>query len=881
MRADAGVLLLSRDGQIVWANTAATILLGFSREELCRTTRAALGFPAAESSEAAEPARVVLTAGDGETAGYARLRCKSDRAITVRWKASALPESAAGRNVLLSFSEKAAVAPKPTATTGYRDVFEHAVEGFFRTSIDGQYLEANPALARMYGYGSPAELVKALRDLDTQLYVQPSRRTEFVRLMHEQGFVADFESEIYRADGSIIWIAEFGRVVRTDDGRPLYFEGSVIDITKRKRAEAARRKSEEKYRHLVEMTSVVPWEADFETGRFTYVGPQAVDFLGYPVEEWLEPGFWERIVHDDDRIWVTIVRAEGIEKRQKFECEYRLRRADGQLAWTREIVSVLPGEDGRPALGGFMLDVSYRRESEESLRESRHFIEQIAAASPTISYLYDPVRRQSIYVNGRVPDILGYTKEALSEMRPLFFLSLAHPDEVQAHEEHFDRMVVTAQNEVVEREFRLRNAVGGWVWLHSRECVFKQDATAEKLRIVGTIQDITLHRYTMDELEGNERLFRRLAETTGAVPFDFDRATGRFTYVGPQATSMFEYPLRNWYSADFWASFVHAEDLEAGTRFTRDDPSRADTDFQTEFRVHTGDERTIWVRQIVHRAAEADDRQHVRGFLFDVTEDKQAEEERERSRIQLRELAARGQQIREEERMSISREIHDELGQALTLFKLDLAWLATRVAKTVPEEAGEALNEKIRSMEEAVNSTLQIIRRILTNLRPPLLDELGLREAIEWQMEEFSKRVGIRYEVDATPVTSLPIASATAVFRIFQEILTNAARHAKASRIKVHLRESASDLLMRVEDNGVGISEDALRATSKFGLLGMRERAWSLGGEVDIHGAPGKGTTVTLRIPLRAKPAQKIAPASETLRVREMRKPDQRPGSSR
>ncbi|MEA3213469.1 MAG: hypothetical protein QOE70_6526 [Chthoniobacter sp.] len=854
MQTEEGILLFSREGGIVWANTAAAgDLLGFSREELRRMTLEAVAVPEAGPSTKAEQAladvvRACVTAAEAAAAGDARLLCKSEKALVVRWKVCAIPGGSSEREVVLSLSETPQTTGKEIVS-GYRDVFEHAVEGIYRTSLEGHYLEVNPALARMYGYVSPGELVDALRDLNTELYVEPTRRAEFVRLMQEQGFVADFESQVYKADGTVIWIAEFARVVRAKNGQPLYFEGSVINISKRKRAEAARRRSEEKYRHLVEMTSVVPWEANLETGVFTYVGPQAADFLGYPVEVWLEPGFWQRIVHDDDRTWVTIVRGEAIEKRQKFECEYRLHRADGEIVWTREIVSVLPGEDGQPTLGGFMLDVSYRRESEESLRESRHFIEQIAAASPTISYVYDPIRAQCIYVNGRVPDILGYTKKALSEMRPLFILSLAHPDEMEGHQAHFEQLIDTPQNVVLERDFRLRNAVGGWMWLHSRECVFKRDSPAGPLRIIGTIEDITRQRQTMDELEDNERLFRRLAETTGAVPFVFDLATQRFTYVGPQAEAIFGHPLRRWYSADFWPSFVHEADLDEGTRFALDHATRAVRDFQTEFRVRTSDGCCIWVRQIVHCAAEDDDRQRVRGFLFDVTEAKQVEQDRERSRIQLRELAARGQQIREEERVNIAREIHDELGQALTLFKFDLSWLANRIAETVAENVRNAMEGRIRSMEESLDATLQVVRRILSALRPPLLDELGLKEAIEWQMQEFSKRMGVRYELDATPVTSLQVESATAVFRIFQEILTNAARHAKASRIKVYLRESISDLVMRVEDNGVGISESTLHA-KKFGLLGMRERAWSLGGQVEILGAPGQGTTVTLRIPL-------------------------------
>ena len=153
-------------------------------------------------------------------------------------------------------------------------------------------------------------------------------------------------------------------------------------------------------------------------------------------------------------------------------------------------------------------------------------------------------------------------------------------------------------------------------------------------------------------------------------------------------------------------------------------------------------------------------------------------------------------------------------------------------------------------MERLIHSTLQTVRQILSALRPPLLDELGLKDAIEFQMQQFSKRVGIRYDLDVEPVSALPASTATAVFRIFQEILTNVARHAKASRVRVYLRELSSSLVLKVEDDGCGISEKDLGRSDSFGVLGMQERAWAMGGVLEIHRTSGSGTRVTLKVPI-------------------------------
>jgi PAS domain S-box-containing protein len=741
----------------------------------------------------------------------------------------------------------------PLVPDSYRRTFEHAIEGIFRTSLDGQFLEVNPALARIYGFSSPAELMAILRDLNSQLYAEPGRRAEFVRLMQEQGSVSSFESEVYRADGSTIWIAEFARTVFDENGAAIYFEGSVVDITAHKRAELALKKNEEEFRLLVESTNVVPWEADLKTGRFFYVGPQAVPFLGFPLEDWLSEDFWANHLHPEDREWVLITRGEAVEKRKNFECEYRMIHADGRTVWVRDIMSVIPSSEASAILGGFMLDVTYRRYTEESLRESRYFIEQIASASPVILFLYDVASRRCLYLNGLVENILGYTTWNLVEMSPLFTLALAHPNEHAAHLEHFEKLAHAHEGQVIERHFRLRGANGNWVWLQSRETVFKVGPAGEPQQIVAVATDITASRATLDKLASNEAFFRKLAETTGLIPFEVDLESGQFTYVGPQAEPLFGYPISDWLMPGFWEEIIHREDREIAAPLLLANGGPRPTDLQAEFRLRKCDGDYLWVRQMVCYGTGDEPDGKARGFLFDITEAKAIEAEREHSRQQLRELAVRNQTAREEERISVAREIHDELGQALTLFRIDLTWLENRVGKLANEHGAEAVERKIAQMKRTIDASLQTVRRIATNLRPPVLDELGLKAAIEWQAEGFSRRLGIRCEVDAAPIECSCKDTATALFRIFQEILTNVARHAQASRVRVQFREEDGQFVLTVADNGRGFVPNA-GGTAKpksFGILGMGERAEALGGRVEITSGLAQGTTVIVRLPIR------------------------------
>lgn len=230
-------------------------------------------------------------------------------------------------------------------------------------------------------------------------------------------------------------------------------------------------------------------------------------------------------------------------------------------------------------------------------------------------------------------------------------------------------------------------------------------------------------------------------------------------------------------------------------------------------------------------------------------ERKLAQERLRCSHQQLRALSMHLQNVREEERIQIAREVHDELGQALTGLKLQLTWLANRLPK-----GSRALHEKSRLIAGQIDQTVQAVRRIATELRPGVLDSAGLPAALEWQALEFEKQTAIRCRVECSVHEAAWKQDLnTAFFRIFQETLTNIIRHSEATRVDVRLSETGGYFVLEVRDNGRGITEREIQNPTSIGLLGMRERAALLGGEVLFHGAPGHGTTVTVRIPRPAE----------------------------
>jgi signal transduction histidine kinase len=241
--------------------------------------------------------------------------------------------------------------------------------------------------------------------------------------------------------------------------------------------------------------------------------------------------------------------------------------------------------------------------------------------------------------------------------------------------------------------------------------------------------------------------------------------------------------------------------------------------------------------------------------MRDVTERKRADREVHESRQQLRELSASLQAVREEEKTRIARELHDELGQALTGLKMDLAQI---VGMLGPEQIDIA--RRADTMRSLIESTVASVRRLATELRPLMLDDLGLVATMGWLANDFSKRTGIAVDVHLPePDFEAGPDLCTALFRVLQESLTNVARHAHASQVRISLTEADGVVRLEVHDDGKGIDPAPPGGRKSFGLLGMRERAAMLGGNVTINSNPGAGTSVLLAIPRSGEPRQTSA----------------------
>jgi two-component system sensor histidine kinase UhpB len=364
-------------------------------------------------------------------------------------------------------------------------------------------------------------------------------------------------------------------------------------------------------------------------------------------------------------------------------------------------------------------------------------------------------------------------------------------------------------------------------------------------------------RAEADTRAANER-FELVARASSDAIFDWDLTTdGVWWSEGMQ--NLFGYGTERTRMA-LWSECVHPDDLPR-IRGTRDRLLQGSGQFAVDefrFRRADGTFADVVIRGHVQRDASGRPVRMV-GGMSDVTARKQAEQKLAQTHRQLRALSARLESMREEERTRIAREIHDELGQMLTGIKMDLRWIENRLSS---QDAPSSLNrvvDKVVEATELVDATIASVQKIATDLRPGVLDTLGLPTAIQHEAARFQGRTGITARVDVPePPPQVPALAATAVFRILQEALTNVARHAGGSEVTIHLREESDRLVLQVRDNGRGLRPLELEHPKSLGLLGMRERAALLGGEVDFANGPGGGTVVTLQLP-RSTPENRFS----------------------
>jgi PAS domain S-box-containing protein len=616
------------------------------------------------------------------------------------------------------------------------------------------------------------------------------------------------------------------------------------DVTARAHALSRLEQSEDRYRALVEQLPCVAYTATLdEPTAVLYVSPQIEALLGYTPEEFRRnEGIWPEGIHREDceRVLAELraCRATG----RPFASEYRFLRRDGRAVWLRDEGTVVPGTTGQPlCLHGVMQDITDRKRAERQLADAQ-------ALARVGSWEWDIVADRVTWSDEHYR-IFGLEPQAHPITLPMI-LKQVHPA---------DRAAVEGYAADVRRGIRRSAIEYRILCVDGSERVLEAwgktevDQAGRAVRMFGTVQDITERRRADETLRRTQREFRDIFELAAVGVFRSTR-DGRILLANPAFARLLGYDTPAELAALDLARDVYVNSEEREALIAQYE--RASSSWTVELQWKKRDGTQFWVLLSAHAVLDDTGRaQYFEAFVQDITDRRRSQQELKQSRQRLQALAARLEEVREQERKVMAREIHDELGQGLTALRMDLAWLSGRL----PAGAGD-LTARAHRMVEVIEQTIQTVRRLATQLRPPILDDLGLIAAIEWQTEDVARRLGLRCALDLPTDLHLHEGLATTVFRILQEGLTNVARHADARSLRVALQVQDDEVVLEVVDDGRGIAPAQLENRRSLGLLGMRERAMVWGGKLDIQSPPEGGTAVVLRLPLAGASQERDTP---------------------
>ncbi len=447
-----------------------------------------------------------------------------------------------------------------------------------------------------------------------------------------------------------------------------------------------------------------------------------------------------------------------------------------------------------------------------------------------------------LQVNRVLEELLGYS---LNELAGQKIQSLSLADDLDGFNQLFNQSSKLTGSVKQEKSFLHKNRHKVWANVTLAPI---RDAQSKNNAYLCQFQDITNSKQAEENLQRNQLLLKGIIEGIPDVVFVKD-TQGRYLTINNAGAKLFGKPAEEIIGKYDFELFSSEEIQRANENDNLVMKTKEVIVYELAMTINGITQVMLFTKTpFLNKIGQ------VIGIVVvaqDITEHQRASENLEHSRSELRALSARLQSIREEERLRIAREIHDELGQVLTGLKLDLVSFTKKLPESRNKVDNEQLTLKSQEIITLINNAILTVRKISTELRPGLLDAVGLTAAIEWQAKEFESRTGIKCKLKL-PSENIVLDQnrSIAVFRIFQEILTNVARHSQATDVNVSIEKRETLLFLEARDNGRGIKANEFSNPKSLGLLGMRERALLLGGEVSIRGVQNKGTIVTLRVPL-------------------------------
>jgi len=707
----------------------------------------------------------------------------------------------------------------------FRRIAETTTDTIYQIDLNGILIYASPAVTRILGY-SPEEFVGT----HFQTHFLPedffAAQDAFIRNLAGEE-IRNTELRILGKNGKPVSI-EINATPMMKEGKIIGSQGLARDITERKRADESLRASEVRLRTVIES---VPFDLLLidRGGKYVMQNTESKKQFGSVI------GLRPQDVATDAAtlaLWLDNNRRAFSGEIVRGEVSYK---HHGKERYLYNIIAPVNESGEVQSILIVNVDITERMLAEKALKESEEKYRLLVENAGAVVNVFDGEGRMLFtnqigarYLDSAPEDLVG---KLLHEIFP--------KDVADEYVARHRRVIDSGTPE--QHEDRIDTSTGVRWFRSILEPVRVADGRISSVQVVS--HDITELAQAERSLRDRDARLRLMISQVPAILWTVDRDL-RFTSsmgAGLRALALAPgqvvgkdlYEFFGTDDPDFLPIAMHRRSL-AGEAMT----------FELVW------DHSVWE---THTEPLRDESGRVIGCLaigLDISARKMAEAELKESREKLRALAVRLQTVREEESANIAREIHDELGQSLIGLKFDLSYLRRRLGE--PAERAK-LEERIAEMYKEIDATINSVRTIATQLRPKILDHMGLIGAIEFFTQEFDRRAGVRCEINqygsVGPGSNLDPEQSTAVFRIFQEILLNVRRHARATRVWIDLRGEDGYFILEVRDNGKGMPRDQLKELEGLGILGMRERALVFGGTVSIESEPGRGTRVEVRIP--------------------------------
>lgn len=725
----------------------------------------------------------------------------------------------------------------------YQQIFENAVEGIFQTTLEGKYLVANPALAHIFGYESPEDLMHNVSDIGTQIYSDPAQRAEFIQRMLREGQVVNFEHQVCCKDGRLIWISLNARTIYNDQGDPLYFEGFVTDITasrqlkeRQQQLEEARRESEHRFLQLAENTQQLFWITTLYSKELIYVSPACEALWGLSAEEaYANPQAWMRQIHPDDRwLFPTILKAQSEGK--STDVVFRIYHTDGRLIWLRERTFPIADKEGKIyRVAGIAEDITEskqleaeRRRIEQAWQQSANHFRQIFELAPNGIALVD-LQGRFIQVNDAFAQIVGYTPEELKHRQQLDIL---HPEDVNpllgANE-----ALLAGKVSVSQRQIRYTHRSGQVVHVLFQATLLT-DEEGQPTQFLNQVIDISARVEAEIALKESEERFRQSFEWA-PIAKAMTHLDGTYLQINAAFTETLGYTLED-LKGKTVLDITHPDDiattLENSNRLLAGEVHQCE---QEQRYIHRSG-KVVWCRLAVSAVRDPEGKNlFIIGICEDITEEK-------RAKLQI--------QAALQEKEVLLREIHHRVKNNLqiisSLLRLQADQIKSRKYARVFKDAGsriQAMSLIHEGLYQSNNLAAVDLKQYLHNLISNLFHSYGVNpESIRANI----RAEGIRLNLDDAVLCGL----------IINELVTNSLKYAfpkgRSGEIEIHFSQTRKYTQLRVSDNGVGLPPNFdFKETQSLGLQLVATLTDQLQGKIQLRSKPG--TTFIITFP-RSEP---------------------------